>query len=63
MFAVDYILFCTLDVDLEINANEVSDAKYVSKQELEGMFSDQGELSKAFADCRSRRRSLSAYSG
>ncbi len=37
---VDYILFCSLDVDLEINPNEVSDAKYVSKPELEAMFAD-----------------------
>ena len=35
---VDYILFCTLDVTLEPNMNEVSDAKYVSKDELEQMF-------------------------
>jgi isopentenyl-diphosphate delta-isomerase len=35
---VDYILFCTLDVTLEPNMNEVSDAKYVSKDELEHMF-------------------------
>lgn len=37
---VDYILFATLDVDLELNPNEVSDARYVSKDELEAMFSD-----------------------
>ena len=35
---VDYILFCALDVTLEPNMNEVSDAKYVSKDELENMF-------------------------
>jgi isopentenyl-diphosphate delta-isomerase len=35
---VDYILFCSLDVTLEPNMNEVSDAKYVSKDELENMF-------------------------
>jgi isopentenyl-diphosphate delta-isomerase len=35
---VDYILFCTLNVTLEPNMNEVSDAKYVSKEELEQMF-------------------------
>jgi isopentenyldiphosphate isomerase len=40
---VDYILFCTLDVDLDINPNEVSDARYVSKAELEGMFADDCE--------------------
>lgn len=37
---IDYILFCAADVDLEINPNEVSDARYVSKQELEAMFAD-----------------------
>lgn len=37
---VDYILFSTLNVDLELNPNEVSDAKYVSKSELEDMFVD-----------------------
>lgn len=40
---VDYILFCALDVTLDINPNEVSDAKYVSKEELEAMFADEGE--------------------
>jgi isopentenyldiphosphate isomerase len=40
---VDYILFATLDVDLELNPNEVSDARYVSKDELEAMFSDSSE--------------------
>ena len=40
---VDYILFCAADVDLEINPNEVSDARYVSKQELEEMFADPRE--------------------
>ncbi|OCF60569.1 isopentenyl-diphosphate Delta-isomerase [Kwoniella mangroviensis CBS 10435] len=37
---IDYILFSTIDVDLKLNPNEVSDAKYVSKDELEAMFSD-----------------------
>lgn len=41
---VDYILFCTLNVDLEPNMNEVSDAKYVSKDELEAMFQESGQL-------------------
>jgi len=41
---VDYILFCTLDVTLEPNMNEVSDAKYVSKEELEAMFTESGKL-------------------
>jgi isopentenyldiphosphate isomerase len=40
---VDYILFTTIDVDTELNLNEVSDAKYVSRQELEEMFADQSE--------------------
>ncbi|WVW83862.1 isopentenyl-diphosphate delta-isomerase [Kwoniella bestiolae CBS 10118] len=37
---IDYILFSTINVDLDLNPNEVSDAKYVSKDELEAMFSD-----------------------
>ncbi|WVQ80655.1 isopentenyl-diphosphate delta-isomerase [Cryptococcus sp. DSM 104549] len=37
---IDYILFCTLHVDLDINPNEVSDARYVSKAELQAMFAD-----------------------
>ncbi|XAO23860.1 isopentenyl-diphosphate Delta-isomerase [Cryptococcus bacillisporus CA1280] len=37
---IDYILFSTLNVDLDLNPNEVSDAKYVSKSELEAMFTD-----------------------
>ena len=41
--SVDYILFCSLDVDLELNMNEVSDAKYISKAELEAMFQDECE--------------------
>ena len=40
---VDYILFCALDVTVDINPNEVSDAKYVSKDELEAMFADESE--------------------
>lgn len=41
LFPVDYILFCTLDVDVDINSNEVSDARYVSKMELEDLFKEQ----------------------
>ncbi|WVQ99339.1 isopentenyl-diphosphate Delta-isomerase [Kwoniella sp. CBS 9459] len=37
---IDYILFCTLDVDLDLNPNEVSDARYVSRDELEKMFEE-----------------------
>jgi isopentenyl-diphosphate delta-isomerase len=46
---VDYILFCTLDVTLEPNMNEVSDAKYVSKEELEAMFTESGKLNVLWA--------------
>jgi isopentenyl-diphosphate delta-isomerase len=42
--AVDYILFCALDVTVDANPNEVSAAKYVSKDELEAMFADPGML-------------------
>ncbi len=37
---VDYILVATKDVELEINPNEVSEAKYVSLAELEEMLAD-----------------------
>lgn len=46
---VDYILFTALDVKTELNLNEVSDAKYVSKEELEEMFRDQCGCSVACA--------------
>lgn len=36
-------MFTALDVTLDINPNEVSDAKYVSKEELEAMFADESE--------------------
>lgn len=38
---VDYILFIKADVDLDVNANEVQDVKYVSEEELRTMFRDQ----------------------
>lgn len=37
---IDYILFATKDVTLDIQPNEVKDARYVSKEELEAMFKD-----------------------
>ena len=37
---IDYILFIQADVDLNINPNEVKDAKYVSMDELKEMFKD-----------------------
>jgi isopentenyldiphosphate isomerase len=37
-------MFTALDVTLDINPNEVSDAKYVSKEELEAMFADESEF-------------------
>ena len=40
--AVDYILFTQREVDLEINPNEVRDAKYVSAKELKEMFKSDG---------------------
>lgn len=40
---VDYILFIQADVDLNINPNEVRDARYVSPDELKQMF-EQSEL-------------------
>lgn len=38
---VDYILFATKDVDLDINPNEVSDARYVTESELKTMFENE----------------------
>ena len=46
---VDYILFTSIDVDTELNYNEVSDAKYGSKEELEEMFADKSELHPAIS--------------
>jgi isopentenyl-diphosphate delta-isomerase len=37
---IDYILFATEDVTLDLNPNEVSDARYVNEQELRAMFDD-----------------------
>lgn len=40
---VDYILLCKVDqaeVNLDLNANEVEDVKYVSQAELKAMFED-----------------------
>jgi isopentenyl-diphosphate delta-isomerase len=39
---IDYILFATKDVTLDLNPNEVSDARYVNEQELRAMFDDNG---------------------
>ena len=40
---VDYILFATKDVSLDLNPNEVSDARYVTESELRQMFEDKGQ--------------------
>lgn len=40
---IDYILFATENVTLDLNPNEVSDARYVNEQELRDMFDDNGE--------------------
>lgn len=37
---VDYILFLTLDPTMDPSPNEVSDVKWVSKQELEAFFAE-----------------------
>lgn len=37
---VDYILFIKADVDLAPNPNEARDVKYVTADELKGMFKD-----------------------
>ena len=38
---IDYILFTEADVTLDINANEVKDTMWVSKEELQSMFNDE----------------------
>lgn len=38
---IDYILFIQADVDLDVNPNEVRDAKYVTAEELKAMFKDE----------------------
>ena len=40
VITVDYILFIKADVDLDVNANEVQDVRYVSEEELKTMFRD-----------------------
>lgn len=42
--AVDYILFLTHDPKVDVNPNEVSDTKWVSKADLEAFFRDPGPL-------------------
>nr|POE72218.1 isopentenyl-diphosphate delta-isomerase [Quercus suber] len=37
---IDYILFIKADVDLEVNPNEVRDARFVTASELKEMFKD-----------------------
>jgi isopentenyl-diphosphate delta-isomerase len=44
MFPVDYILFLTADVTVVPNTNEIRDHKYVSKEELQAMFDDKGNI-------------------
>ena len=51
LISVDYILFTTIDVDTELNYNEVSDARYVSKAELQEMFADKSAFYRSSA-CR-----------
>lgn len=41
---VDYILFLVADVTVTPNINEIRDYKYVSKEELQSMFEDPGNL-------------------
>jgi isopentenyldiphosphate isomerase len=40
---VDYILVATKDVTYDLNPNEVSDARYVSLEELDAMLEDDGK--------------------
>ncbi|GAA99548.1 uncharacterized protein L969DRAFT_47516 [Mixia osmundae IAM 14324] len=37
---IDYVVFATADVELEVNPNEVADTRWVSKAELEDFFKD-----------------------
>lgn len=61
MLAVDYVLFATADVDLDVNANEVSDTRYVSKAELEALFQDPGQSSPLTRLARRAETVLSAH--
>ena len=38
--SVDYVVFATANVTLNVNPNEVSDILWVSKEELEDLFQD-----------------------
>jgi isopentenyldiphosphate isomerase len=40
--AVDYIIIIIVEVDLEVNPNEVRDTRYVSSEELNDMFKQEG---------------------
>lgn len=40
---VDYILFITADVNLDVNPNECSDVAWVSRDELRSMFDEPGK--------------------
>jgi isopentenyl-diphosphate delta-isomerase len=42
-FAVDYVMFLTHDPKMDINPNEVSATRWVSKADLEAFFQDPGE--------------------
>jgi isopentenyldiphosphate isomerase len=39
---VDYIIIIIAEVDLEVNPNEVRDTRYVSPEELNEMFTQEG---------------------
>lgn len=39
---VDYILFIQANVTLDVNPNEIMDAKYVTADELKTMFKEEG---------------------
>ena len=52
--AVDYILFLTLDPKFEVNPNEVSGTKWLSKAELDAFFRDpSASLSLPLSPCPS----------
>lgn len=41
---VDYVFFLVHEPEMDINKNEVSDTKWVSKADLEAFFQDPSEL-------------------
>lgn len=48
---VDYVMFLTHDPKMDINPNEVSATRWVSKADLEEFFQDPGQCPGHSGDC------------